>query len=354
MFDLSELDPQLRGRFTRRWQGPRADGGRHGTQIGHNIKYDFYARNIEITDEMAATMNWLNYHHLYYFWTVAREGSVARACDRLLLCQPTISGQIRALERSFGVKLFRKVGRNLALTDAGREVYRYADGIFTLGHELQDAMRGLPVGRHARLGVGIPEAFPKMVSCQILEPALRRNEYLQVVCHEAPPEHLLAQLALHQLDMILADTPAPPTIKVRAFNHLLGECGVSFCAAPRLARAYLRTFPRSLNGAPFLLPLPDTALRRSLDHWMDQHGIRPNIRGEFADSALLKTFGETGAGVFVVPTAIETHVCRQYRVRVVGREDAIRERFYLISVERKLKQPLVATIADLARKELFA
>ena len=299
-------------------------------------------------------MAWLNYHHLFYFWTVAREGSIARACDRLLLTQPTISGQIRELERAFGVKLFEKVGRNLELSEQGREVYRYADEIFTIGQELQNSMMHGPVGRPIRLVVGIPDALPKLISRLILEPALRQTEEVQLVCHEAPLEQLFVQLALRQLDVILSDSPASPIVKVRVFNHLLGECGVSFCASPKLATRYRRNFPRSLDDAPFLLPLQDTSLRRSLDRWFETTAIRPRIRGEFADSALLKTFGQVGAGIFAAPTAIETEVCRQYHVKVCGRVDSIREQFYLISAERKLKHPAVTAIADLARRKLFA
>ena len=300
------------------------------------------------------SMSWLNYHHLFYFWTVAREGSIAKACDRLLLTQPTISGQIRELERAFGAKLFQKVGRNLVLSEQGREVYRYADEIFTLGQELQGAMAGRPVGRAVRLLVGIHDAMPKLISSKILAPALCQSQPIQIVCHEGSPEQLLTRLALHELDVILSDSPASPTVKVRVFNHLLGECGVSLCGSRKLAATYGRKFPHSLNGAPFLLPLHDTSLRRSLELWLEKTGIRPNIRGEFSDSALLKAFGQAGAGIFIVPTAIETEVCRQYRVKVVGRVDSIRERFYLISVERKLKQPIVAAIAELARTKLFA
>jgi LysR family transcriptional regulator, transcriptional activator of nhaA len=299
------------------------------------------------------SMSWLNYHHLLYFWTVAREGSVSKACEKLLLSQPTISGQVRELERALGAKLFDKAGRNLVLTEAGREAYRYADEIFALGQELQAAMQGRPVGRATRLLVGIHDAMPKLISCQILQSVLGQPQPVQVVCQEAPTDQLLAQLALHQLDVILSDTPAAPTVKVRAFNHLLGECGVSFCASAKLATTYGRSFPQRLNGAPFLLPLQDTSLRRSIEHWFDKTNIRPTICGEFADSALLKAFGQTGAGVFVIPTAIESEVCRQYHVKILGRVDAIRERYYLITVDRKLKNPVVAAIAELARKKLF-
>lgn len=298
-------------------------------------------------------MTWLNYHHLLYFWTVAREGSIAKACERLLLSQPTISGQIRELEHAFGTKLFDKVGRNLVLTESGREAYRYADQIFTLGQELQTNMHGGAAGRAVRLHIGIHDSIPKLISSKIFAPAMVQPQPIQIVCHEGSPEQLLARLALHELDAILLDSPASPTVKVRAFNHLLGECGVSFCAVPKLAATYKRKFPYSLNGAPFLLPLQNTSLRRSLEHWLEVTGIRLNVRGEFADTALLKAFAQEGVGVFIVPTAIEAEVCRQYRVKVLGRVDAIRERFYLISVERKLRQPVIAALAELARTKLF-
>jgi LysR family transcriptional activator of nhaA len=289
-----------------------------------------------------------------YFWTVAREGSIAKACETLLLAQPTISGQIRELERALGAKLFEKVGRNLVLSEAGREAYRYADEIFTLGRELQDSMQGRPTGRAARMHIGIHDAVPKLITCKILAIALAQRDAIQIVCHEGSSEQLFARMVLHEFDAILSDLPASPTAKVRAYNHLLGECGVTFCATAKLAEKYRRRFPGSLNGAPFLMPLPDTSLRRSLDHWLEEAGIRVNLRGEFADSALLKAFGQVGAGVFAIPTAIEADVCRQYRVKPLARIDSIRERFYLISVERKLKQPVLAVIAELARAKLFA
>lgn len=298
-------------------------------------------------------VSWLNYHHLFYFWTVAREGTIAKACERLLLSQPTISGQLRELERAFGTKLFDKVGRNLVLTEAGREAYRYADEIFTLGQELKDAMHGQPVGRAVRLHVGIPEALPKLICRRILAPALNQTQPVQLVCHEGSPEQLLAQLALHHLDVILSDSPAPPTVQVRAFNHLLGECSVSLCASSKLSKQYRRKFPQCLNGAPFLLPLHDTSLRRSLERWFEEVKIRPAIRGEFADSGLLKAFGQIGTGIVAIPTAIETDVCQQYQLSRIGRVDSIRERFYLITTDRKLRHPAVATIAEIARTKLF-
>lgn len=299
-------------------------------------------------------MEWLNYHHLLYFWTVAREGSVARACEQLHLAQPTVSAQIRALEKSLGAKLFAREGRGLALTDTGRVVYRYADEIFSLGRELRDTLNGRPTGRALRLAVGVADVLPKLVAYRLLEPALRLSEPVRIVCTEGKPEDLLGEMARHKLDLVLSDAPVGPGAKVRAFNHQLGECGVSVLGTSALALAHGGAFPESLDGAPFLLPTENTALRRSLDHWFDARGVRPVVAGEFEDSALLKAFGHAGAGLFVVPEVVEAETCRQYQVEPLGRVEAVRTRFYAISVERRLKHPAVVAISEAARRELFA
>lgn len=298
-------------------------------------------------------MNTLNYHHLLYFWTVAHEGTIARACKLLHLTQPTISGQLRSLENALGEKLFDRVGRNLVLTETGRTVYRYADEIFSLGRELQDTLKGLPLGRSQRLVVGVADVLPKLIVYRLLEPVLHLPEPVQLICHDDKTEQLLARLALNELDIILSDVPATPLVKVRAYNHLLGECGVSFLAAADMAGDYRRGFPRSLNGAPFLLPMQGTSLRRSIDEWFDAEGIRPVVRGEFGDWDLFEIFGQAGVGVFAVPKVVEEEVKRQYRVRLVGRIESLRERYYAISVERRLKHPAVVVITDTARHELF-
>ena len=299
-------------------------------------------------------MAWLNYHHLYYFWTVAREGTIAKACVQLHLTQPTISAQLRAFEKSLDAKLFERVGRNLVLTDTGRVVYRYAEDIFTLGRELQDTLRGRPVGRPLRLVVGVAESMPELVAYRILEPVLRLPEFVQIVCEQGKPEQLLARLALHTVDVVLADAPAGPAIKVQAFNHLLGECGVSIVGTAKLVATYKSGFPRSLDGAPFLLPLENTMLRRSLEQWFQAEGIHPLCCGEFADPAMLKVFGEHGAGIFAIRTTVEEETQRRYKVHVLGRVESIRERFYAISLERKLKHPAVLAIRSAARETLFA
>jgi LysR family transcriptional activator of nhaA len=298
-------------------------------------------------------MEWLNYHHLLYFWTVAKEGSVAGATRQLRLAQPTISGQIRQLERQLDQKLFRRQGRSLVLTDVGRVVYRYADEIFGLGRELMDVLRSRPPGRPVRLTVGVADAVPKLIVERLLEPAFRLDDPLHLVCREGRADRLLAELALHTLDLVISDAPIPAQVGVKGFSHLLGECGVTVFAAPSLARKHRRGFPHSLDGAPMLLPTDDTVLRRSLDQWLGGRGIRPAAVAEFEDPALLKTFGQAGRGLFAGPTVIEREIARQYGVRVVGRLDEVRERFYAISAERRLEHPAVVALTRAARDRLF-
>ena len=298
-------------------------------------------------------MEWLNYHHLLYFWTVAREGSIVRACRKLNLAQPTVSGQLRLLEESLGEKLFRKAGRGLALTDVGQVAFRYADEIFGLGRELQDVLQGRPRGRPRRLLVGVSDVLPKLVAYRVLRPALEMAEPVQLVCDEGTPERLLVELAEHRLDVVLSDSPVTSAVPVRAFNHLLGSCSVTLFAARRLAARYRRGFPSCLDGAPFLIPMEGSSLRRSLEQWFDSEKIRPRLVGEFKDGALLATFGQAGAGVFAAPSAIEKEVTDLYKVAAIGRIESITERFYAITVERKLKHPAVVTISEAARETLF-
>mgnify|MGYP000878038267 CR=1 FL=1 len=299
-------------------------------------------------------MEWLNYHHLLYFWTVAKEGSIARACEKLRLAQPTISGQLRVLEDTVGEKLFVKQGRGLVMTDVGQVVYRYADEIFGLGRELQDVLKGRPRGRPLRLRAGVSDLIPKLVAYRVLRPALEMSEPVQIICDEGPPEHLLTELVEHRMDVVLSDAPIPPTIRVKAYNHLLGTSTATIFAAPQLASQYRKNFPASLNGAPFLFPMHESSLRRPLEQWFDSENIRPAIVGEFKDRALMTTFGQAGAGVFAAPTAIEKEIREQYRVVSIGRVDSIVERFYAISAERRLKHPAVVTISEAAREQLFA
>ncbi len=298
-------------------------------------------------------LDWINYHHLLYFWTVAREGSVAAACERLSLAQPTVSAQIRTLEKSLGVELFDRSRRRMELTQVGRTVYRYADDIFALGRELLDTVQGQPTGRPTRLHIGIADVVPKLVAFRLLTPALETDNDIQIICTEGKPDQLLAQLSIHELDVVLSDAPIGANVSIRGFNHLLGECDVTVFGTPPLAQKYRRPFPQSTADAPWLLPTSGTVLRRALDHWFDRQGMVPRVAGEFEDSALKKVFGQNGMGLFAGPSVIEKEVCKQYGVRVVGRINEIREQFYAISMERKIRHPSVLTLAESARNEVF-
>ena len=298
-------------------------------------------------------MEWLNYHHLLYFSLIVREGSVTAAADELRLAQSTVSAQLRQLEESLGEKLFRRDGRRMVLTDVGRVVHRYAEEIFGLGRELLDTVKNRPSGRPMRLVVGVADQVPKLIAHALLQPAFQLAVPVRLVVVESDTADLLAQLALHRLDVILTDAAVAPDATVRAYNHLLGECGVTFFAEPKLAATARRRFPRGLTGVPILLPSEGTYLRRALDRWFEAEDVRPLIVGEFADSALLKVFGQAGQGVFVAPSVIERQVARQYSVRIVGRTDAVRERFYAVSVERRLKHPAVVAISSSARAKIF-
>lgn len=299
-------------------------------------------------------MEWLNYHHLLYFWLVAREGGLVQAGKILRLSHPTLSAQVHALEAQLGEKLFEKVGRKLTLTDMGRVVFRYADEIFSLGREMLDAVKDRSSGQPLRLDVGVVDVVPKVVVKALLEPALSLPEPVRLVCRENTYDRLLADLALHALDIVIADAPVPAGSSIRAFNHLLGETGISFFGTPALAQLYKRGFPKSLDGAPMLLPLEHLALRRSLNQWFERHEIKPKVVAEFEDSALLKVFGSDGSGLFAAPTAVERKIVEQYGVQLVGRVPQVKERFYAISVEKRLKHPAVVAISDAARHALFA
>lgn len=298
-------------------------------------------------------MDWLNYHHLLYFWTVVREGSIAQAAAKLHLARPTVSGQLRQLENALGDRLFEQQGRRLVLTAFGEFVYRYADEIFTTGEELQQAIRGQLSTPAARFVVGIPDVLPKLIAFRLLRPALNLEEPVHLICNEGKLDELLADLAVHRLDLVLADAPVSPTINVKAFNHPLGECTVSVFGSPSLTRKYRHGFPGSLDGAPMLVPTENTSQRRALEQWFDSSDVHPQVIAEFEDSALLKVFGQEGFGLFPVPTAIENEVRRQYRVSLVGRLDDVYEQFFAISVERRLRHPAVRAISEAARDQLF-
>jgi LysR family transcriptional activator of nhaA len=296
-------------------------------------------------------VEWLNYHHLLYFWVVAHEGSIAAATRKLNLTQPTISAQLRLLEESLGEKLFEKSGRSLGLTEAGRIALRYADEIFALGRELRDTLRDRPAKRAVRVQVGIADVFPKLIAYRVLRPAFQTD--IEMICREASSETLLALLGQHEVDIVLTDAPASGA-PLRAFNHLLGESGTTFFAAPALAASLKKKpFPKSLHGAPMLLPGAATQIRRALELWLDSTGIAPKRVGEFDDLALMTAFGRGGTGIFPAPTAIEKDIEAEYNVRVVGRLPEVKERFYAVSAERKIKNPIVGAITSAARRELF-
>ncbi len=297
-------------------------------------------------------MQRLNYHHLHYFWLSAREGSVTAAAKKLRLAQPTVSEQIRLLEDTIGRPLFERKGRGLTLTDTGRTVFEYAEEIFGLGRELLDVLEGGRPERRRKLLIGLTDALPKLIVHRLLEPALGLPEPLQLVCREERIERLLAELSIHAIDMVLSDSPLTDRGSVRAFNHLLGESTISFFATPVLKKRIKGRFPRSLEGAPILVPTAGSPLRVALESWWQTQRIQPTIVGEFDDPALAMAFGHAGVGVFTAPTAIEGEVSEQYGVSVVGRTEAIRERFYVISPERRIRHPGVAAVVASARELL--
>jgi LysR family transcriptional activator of nhaA len=295
----------------------------------------------------------INYKHLHYFWAVAKEGSIARASERLNLTPQTISGQLSLLEEHLGEALFARVGRNLELTETGRLVLSYADEIFSLGGELEEMVHNLPDGRPLLFKVGVADVVPKSIAYRLLAPALKLPEPVRIVCREGAIDALLAELAVHRVDLVIADGPIPPGVNVRGFNHQLGDCGITFLATPRLARKLGKNFPHSLNGAPLLMPGDMTVVRSRLMRWLDGLHIHPRIVGEFDDSALMKAFGRSGAGVFIAPTPIAAEVKKQFGVVGIGQTDEVREQFYAISVERKISHPAVVAITETAREWLF-
>lgn len=298
-------------------------------------------------------MEWLNYHHLLYFWTVAREGGLAPAGKALRLSQSAISGQINRLEESLGHSLFERRGRKLEMTEMGRVVYRYAEQIFGLGRELLDAVRERPLDQPLRLVVGISDVVPKLLVRQLLEPAFRQEQRLALACHEDQLDRLLASLAAHVLDVVIADAPVPPGSPHRLFNHLLGESSVTMVAPPALAATLRRGFPQGLDGAPVLLPLAGSNLRRNLDGWFEDRGVRPDVIAEAEDSALLKAFAADGMGAMFVPTVIAGTVCKRYDVVEIAEVPEVRERYHAISAERRLVHPAVVAIRNGARTALF-
>lgn len=297
----------------------------------------------------------MNYKHLYYFWWVAKTGGVVKAGEYLHVTPHTISGQIGILEDDLGTPLYAKRGRNIELTEAGKLAFGYAQDIFALGAELEESLRNYRAGdRPIEFRVGVADAVPKRIAYHLIEPATRLPESVHIVCRESKLESLLAELAGHRLDLVIAGAPIPPSVSVRAYNHLLGESGVSFFAAGRILKSLKGKFPACLNGAPMLVPTRDVAVRSRLDRWCEENKLRPRVVGEFDDSALMKAFGQREAGVFIGPTVIESDIETQYGVKAIGRSKEIIEEFFAISIERRVTHPCVVAIAGAARTKLFA
>lgn len=297
---------------------------------------------------MMAVIRRLNYQHLLYFWSVVRAGSLTRACEELALSAPTISSQLRTLEARLGEKLLAKSGRILVPTEVGRLVYSYADEIFGLGQDLLEALEHRPTARPLRLVVGIDDVVPKEIAYRVLEPSLRLKRPVRIVCREGTLERLVADLAVHEIDVVLSDAPVTPSLAVRAFSHPLGGCEVVWMATPTLAKTLRRGFPASLDGVPMLLPTDDTAIRRSLDQWLDRQNVHPLLIGEYEDYAMLREFARAGHGFSPVPAVLEDQFRRQYGLARIGVPQGVRAEFYAISVERKIKHPAIASMTEKA------
>ncbi len=297
-------------------------------------------------------MEFLNYHHLRYFWMVAREGGLTRAAAKLHVSQPTIGAQIQALEGVLGEKLFRRAGRNLVLTDFGHHVLSYAEEIFAIGQDLLHSAKQLPTSRPMRFQIGVADSLPKLVAHQIIEPVLRLQTPVQISCWETRVSDMLVELAAFRLDIVLADEPASSGVSPNIFNHFLGECGVTFCAERRLADRLRRGFPKSLHGAPALLPMTDSGLRHSLEKWFQASGVRPRLVGEFEDPALINIFALHGLGFMSVPSIVAKETFSRFGFRAIGSTTECHQQFYAITAGRKLTHPGVVAITSNARAAL--
>jgi LysR family transcriptional activator of nhaA len=295
----------------------------------------------------------LNYRQLHYFWVVAKTGSIVRACEQLNLTPQTISGQISLLEQTFGVDLFKRVGRQLELTEAGRLALPYAEQMFQLGDELEALLRTQPDEQQILFRVGVADVVPKSIVYRLIAPTMELSEPMRITCREDQLERLLADLAIQRLDLVISDSPMPSHLDIKGYSQKLGECGVSFFATKALAQRYGQDFPQGMQGAPLLIPGQLTVLRSRLMRWFAEQKIQPKIVGEFDDSALMKAFGKSGSGIFMAPSVIADEVMAQYDVVMIGQTDAVTESFYAISVERKVKHPGIVAITEGARRELF-
>ncbi len=295
----------------------------------------------------------LNFKHLRYFWMVAKSGSIAAASKRLHLTPQSISGQLRELEEDLGVDLFRKAGRGLEVTETGRRIFSYADEIFALGNELLDVALDKTAAKSRPFRIGIADSVPKSVAYRVVEPALRMGESIRLICREGQLAALLADMAVHRLDMVIADRPMPINLNVRGYNHLLGESDLTVFGTARLAGSLPGAFPAMLDKAPFLLPGEDVAVRPRLVQWLEAQNLYPRTVGEFDDSALLMSFGQAGAGLFAAPSAIADYVCQQYAVQALGRIDSVAEQIFAITTERRLTNPAIVAVVKATRREVF-
>jgi LysR family transcriptional regulator, transcriptional activator of nhaA len=298
--------------------------------------------------------NQLNYKHLRYFWTVAKLGSIARASEQLHLTPQSISSQLGELEASLGAQLFQRVGRGLVLTETGHQIFATAENIFSLGDELLEIVQAQTGRRSVPFRVGIADSVPKLLAYRVVEPALRLKQPVRLICREGQLPALLAEMALQRLDLVIADRPMPTKLNVRGFNHLLGESDLTVFGTPVLIKSLKGKFPDCLNGAPFLLPGQDVAIRAGLMHWFESHGVHPHVVGEFDDSALLKSFGQAGSGLFAAPSAIADSVLKQYGVKQLGQIESVKEQLYAITTERRLKHPAIIAVINTTQQEVFA
>ena len=299
-------------------------------------------------------MEWLNFHHLRYFWTVARKGGVRKAAEELHVSQPSISAQLRLLEESLGQKLFRRSGRNLVLTETGQLVLNYADEIFSAGRELMNAVKQRPGKHPVRVNIGLTDAFPKLIAFQILRAAFRSEAAVHMICREGEIGPLVSHLQAHRLDIVLADEAASSALKAKTFNHRLGRSGVTFCAVPSLAAKLRRNFPQSLDGAPALLPTQNMGMRAALETWFDSKAIRPRLVGEFEDSALMEVCSTGGRGFTAVHTVVDRAALKHFGLRVIARVDECGTDFYAITAERRVKHPAAVAITEHAYSSVFA
>lgn len=300
--------------------------------------------------EALSGAEFLNYHHLRYFWTVAKEGGLRRASEKLKVSQPSMSTQIKLLEAALGERLFRPSGRSLALTEFGQLVFGYAEEIFAIGSEILRTTRQAPGSRALRLHVGILDSFPKLMSHDILRPVFEHQPPVQLTCHEGKLADLVSQLNTHRIDVVLSDEPASPGISGKVFNHLLGSSDITFCAMPSLARKLKGRFPRRLDGAPVLLPTQNCSLRRDLERWFRGTGVEPRVVAEFEDAALSKIAATSGLGVIAVQTVVVTEAIERYGFVPIGRTGEVETRFYAITAERRFTHPAILAMTQALSK----